>query len=177
MDTRVLNEVVVTALGIQKEKKGLGFSEKTLNNTELQVARTTNVANALAGKISGVRVAGNNGMTGSSSAIFIRGFTTFTGSNQPLFVIDGIPVDNGGGSQASQTGVSNSNRGIDINQDDIEAMTVLKGPAAAALYGSRAAAGAIIVTTKKGKANGNKKSTFNYTDFLIIKMSLVVALL
>ena len=163
VDTRVLNEVVVTALGIQKEKKGLGFSEKTLNNTELQVARTTNVANALAGKISGVRVAGNNGMTGSSSAIFIRGFTTFTGSNQPLFVIDGIPVDNGGGSQASQTGVSNSNRGIDINQDDIEAMTVLKGPAAAALYGSRAAAGAIIVTTKKGKANGNKKSTFNYT--------------
>lgn len=162
-DTRVLNEVVVTALGIQKEKKGLGFSEKTLNNAELQVARTTNVANALAGKISGVRVAGNNGMTGSSSAIFIRGFTTFTGSNQPLFVIDGIPIDNGGGSQASQTGVSNSNRGIDINQDDIEAMTVLKGPAAAALYGSRAAAGAIIVTTKKGKANGSKKSTFNYT--------------
>lgn len=162
-DVQQLSEVVVTALGIQKEKKGLGFSEKTLNNTELTVARTTNVANSLSGKISGVRVAGNNGMTGSSSAIFIRGFTTFTGSNQPLFVIDGIPIDNGGGSQASQSGVSNSNRGIDINQDDIEAMTVLKGPAAAALYGSRAAAGAIIVTTKKGKANGNKKNTFNYT--------------
>lgn len=162
-DALSLNEVVVTALGIQKEKKGLGFSEKTLNNTELTVARTTNVANALSGKISGVRVAGNSGMTGSSSAIFIRGFTTFTGSNQPLFVIDGIPIDNGGGSQASQTGVSNSNRGIDINQDDIETFTVLKGPAAAALYGSRAAAGAVIITTKKGKANQNKKNTFNYT--------------
>jgi TonB-linked SusC/RagA family outer membrane protein len=162
-DSRTLGEVVVTALGIQKEKKGLGFSEKTLNNTELTVARTTNVANALSGKVAGVRVAGNNGMTGSSSAIFIRGFTTFTGSNQPLFVIDGIPIDNGGGSQASQTGVSNSNRGIDINQDDIETMSVLKGPAAAALYGSRAAAGAIIITTKKGKANANKKITLNYT--------------
>ncbi|MFN4145281.1 MAG: carboxypeptidase-like regulatory domain-containing protein [Runella sp.] len=161
-DTRTLSEVVVTALGIQKEKKGLGFSERSINNDELTVARTTNVANALSGKISGVRIAGNNGMTGSASAIFIRGFTTFTGSNQPLFVIDGIPIDNGGGSQASQTGVSNSNRGIDINQDDIENMTVLKGPAAAALYGSRAAAGAIIITTKKGKANLNKKNTVNY---------------
>lgn len=161
-DTQQLSEVVVTALGIQKEKKGLGFSEKTLNNTELTVARTTNVANSLSGKISGVRVAGNNGMTGSSSAIFIRGFTTFTGSNQPLFVLDGIPIDNGGGSQASQSGVANSNRGIDINQDDIETMTVLKGPAAAALYGSRAAAGAIIITTKRGKSNNNKKNTFNY---------------
>jgi TonB-dependent SusC/RagA subfamily outer membrane receptor len=102
-------------------------------------------------------------MTGSSSAIFIRGFTTFTGSNQPLFVIDGIPIDNGGGSQATQTGVSNSNRGIDINQDDIETMSVLKGPSAAALYGSRAAGGAIIITTKRGKANLNKKNTVNYT--------------
>ncbi len=170
-DASQLEEVVVTALGITKQKKGLGFSEKTLNNTELTVARTTNLSNALAGKISGVRVAGSNGATGSSSAIFIRGFTTFTGSNQPLFVVDGIPIDNGGGgagtgslgTSATQTGVSNSNRGIDINQDDIETITVLKGPAAAALYGSRAAAGAVLVTTKKGKAYGNKKNTLQYS--------------
>jgi len=169
-DARQLEEVVVTALGITKEKKGLGFSEKTLDNTQLTVARTTNVSNALAGKIAGVRVAGSNGATGSSSAIFIRGFTTFTGSNQPLFVVDGIPIDNGGGgagtgvlgASATQTGVSNSNRGIDLNQDDIETITVLKGPAAAALYGSRAAGGAILVTTKKGKAGVNRKNTITY---------------
>lgn len=170
-DQRQLGEVVVTALGIQKEAKGLGFSQASINNQELTVGRTTNIANALSGKIAGVRIAGSNGMTGSSSNIQIRGLTTFTQSNQPLFVVDGIPVDNGGGvggsgllnASASQTGVSNSNRGIDLNQDDIETMTVLKGPAAAALYGSRAAAGVIMITTKKGKAAGNRKNTVSYT--------------
>ncbi|AQG78489.1 SusC/RagA family TonB-linked outer membrane protein [Spirosoma montaniterrae] len=170
-DSRQLNEVVVTALGVQKEAKGLGFSQTTIKNEELTVGRTTNIANALSGKIAGVRISGSNGATGSSSNIQIRGLTTFTQSNQPLFVVDGIPVDNGGGvggsgllnTSNSQTGVSNSNRGIDLNQDDIETMTVLKGPAAAALYGSRAAAGVIMITTKKGKAVGNKKNVVNYT--------------
>jgi TonB-linked SusC/RagA family outer membrane protein len=161
-DEKLLSEVVVTALGIEKDKKGLGVSLKEVSNSELTIARTTNVVNALSGKIAGVRVAGNNGMVGSSSAIFIRGFTTFTGSNQPLFVVDGVPINNDGGSNASQTGVSNSNRGIDINQDDIETMTVLKGPAAAVLYGSRAASGAIIITTKRGKI-GKQKNTLTYT--------------
>lgn len=143
------------------------------------MARNTNVVNSLSGKIPGVRVAGSNGMTGSSSSIFIRGFTTFTQSTQPLFVVDGVPIDNGGGQAGtgdafkyatgplsvsnSQTGVSNSNRAVDINQDDIETITVLKGPAAAALYGLRAASGAILITTKKGKDNANKKNTVNYT--------------
>lgn len=163
-DVTQLTEVVVTALGVERERKTLGFSIKDIDNEELTVARTTNVVNALSGKIAGVRVAGSNGMTGSSSAIFIRGFTTFTGSNQPLFVIDGIPIDNGGGGNATQTGVSNSNRAIDLNQDDIETMTVLKGPAAAVLYGSRAAAGAIVITTKKGKAQaGGKRTVVEYT--------------
>lgn len=170
-DQRQLTEVVVTALGIQKEAKGLGFSQSSINNQELTVGRTTNIANALSGKVAGVRIGSSNGMTGSSSNIQIRGLTTFTQSNQPLFVVDGIPVDNGGGvggsgllnTSNSQTGVSNSNRGIDLNQDDIETMTVLKGPAAAALYGSRAAAGVIMITTKKGKAVGNRKNTINYT--------------
>jgi len=170
-DARQLGEVIVTAFGIEKEKKGVGFSQAQLNNAELTVARTTNIANALSGKVAGVRVSGTNGMTGSSSNIQIRGLTTFTQSNQPLFVVDGIPIDNGGGVSGtgmlgnpnSQTGVSNSNRGIDIPQDDIETFTILKGPAAAALYGSRAAAGVVLITTKKGKYNANKKNTVQYT--------------
>ncbi len=161
LDVTQLSEVVVTALGVERQTKALGFSAKELKNDELTVARTTNVVNALSGKIAGVRVAGSNGMVGSSSAIFIRGFTTFTGSNQPLFIVDGIPINNDGGGNALQTGVSNSNRAIDLNQDDIESMTVLKGPAAAVLYGSRAAAGAIIVTTKKGKSG--KGTVVEYT--------------
>jgi len=163
LDVTQLAEVVVTALGVEREAKTLGFSVKEIKNQELTVGRTTNVVNALSGKIAGVRVAGSNGMTGSSSAIFIRGFTTFTGSNQPLFVIDGIPIDNSGGTMALQTGVSNSNRAIDLNQDDIESLTVLKGPAAAVLYGSRAAAGAIIITTKKGKGGPGKRTIVEYT--------------
>jgi TonB-linked SusC/RagA family outer membrane protein len=163
LDVTQLSEVVVTALGLERESKTLGFSVKEIKNEELTVGRTTNVVNALSGKVAGVRVAGSNGMTGASSAIFIRGMTTFTGSNQPLFVVDGIPIDNGGGAMATQTGVSQSNRAIDLNQDDIESMTVLKGPAAAALYGSRAASGAIIITTKTGKGKRGSKNTVEYT--------------
>jgi TonB-linked SusC/RagA family outer membrane protein len=161
-DNLGFDEVVVTALGVERDKKSLGFGTQTVAPAELTVARTTNVVNALAGKVAGVRVQASNGMVGSGAAVFIRGFTTFTQSNQPLFVVDGIPIDNGGGGNALQNGVSNSNRAIDINQDDIESMTVLKGPAAAVLYGSRAASGAIVITTKKGKA-ADGKSTINYT--------------
>jgi TonB-linked SusC/RagA family outer membrane protein len=101
-------------------------------------------------------------MVGSGSAIFIRGFNTISGSNQPLFVIDGIPIDNSGGGNALQTGVSNSNRAIDLNQDDIESISILKGPAAAVLYGSRAASGAIIISTKKGRIRS--KNSVQYTN-------------
>ena len=160
-----LSEVVVTALGIKRDKKTLGYGVTTLKSEEITQAHTTNVTNALAGKIPGVRVSGSGGsFTGSS--IIIRGFTTLTGSNQPLFVVDGVPFDNGGGGSPLQTGPSVSNRAIDINQEDIESMTVLKGPAAAALYGSRAAAGVILVTTKKGKLNqkGNIEVYTSYAD-------------
>ena len=155
-----LKEVVVTAFGIKKDKKTLGYDVTQLNNQELTQAHTTNITNALAGKVPGVRVSGAGGsFTGSS--IIIRGYNTFTGSNQPLFVIDGIPIDNGGGGQALQNGAPVSNRGIDINQEDVESMTVLKGPAAAALYGSRASNGAIIITTKKGKVKGKNSVHFS----------------
>ncbi|WP_162428637.1 SusC/RagA family TonB-linked outer membrane protein [Pontibacter pudoricolor] len=160
-DATILNEVVVTALGIQRDKKDLGYSVGTVNAEELTVGRPTNVVNALSGKVAGVRVSSASGMVGSSSGVFIRGNTTFTGSNQPLFVVDGVPIDNGGGGNALQTGVSNSNRAIDLNQDDIESINILKGPAAAALYGSRAASGAIIITTKKGKAGQKNRVEFN----------------
>jgi TonB-linked SusC/RagA family outer membrane protein len=157
-----LKEIVVTAFGIKKDKKTLGYDVTQLNNQELTQAHTTNITNALAGKVPGVRVSGAGGsFTGSS--IIIRGYNTFTGSNQPLFVIDGIPIDNSGGGQALQTGAPVSNRGIDINQEDVESMTVLKGPAAAALYGSRASNGAIIITTKKGKVKGRNNIQFSST--------------
>ena len=155
-----LKEVVVTAFGIKKDKKTLGYDVTQLSNQELTQAHTTNITNALAGKVPGVRVSGAGGsFTGSS--IIIRGYNTFTGSNQPLFVIDGIPIDNSGGGQALQVGAPVSNRGIDINQEDVESMTVLKGPAAAALYGSRASNGAIIITTKRGKVKGRNNIQFS----------------
>jgi TonB-linked SusC/RagA family outer membrane protein len=158
-----LTEVVVTALGIKKDKKTLGYGVTNLKADEVTTAHTTNVTNALEGKIPGVRISGSGGsFTGSS--IIIRGFTTFTGSNQPLFVVDGVPIDNGGGGSPLQTGPTVSNRGIDINQEDIDNISVLKGPSAAALYGSRAAAGAILITTKRGKM-GQRGTIEAYTSY------------
>ncbi|MBL7846449.1 MAG: SusC/RagA family TonB-linked outer membrane protein [Cyclobacteriaceae bacterium] len=165
-DVKQLGEVVVTALGVQREQKSLGYSVSKIDNQQLTAARTTNISNALTGKIAGLRVQGSNGMVGSSSSILIRGQTTFTGSNQPLFVVDGIPIDNSGGINALQSGVSNSNRAIDLNQDDIASVSVLKGPSAAVLYGSRAAAGAILITTKKGSANA--KNTVQFTTGITV---------
>ncbi|WP_245318693.1 SusC/RagA family TonB-linked outer membrane protein [Hymenobacter elongatus] len=163
-DSKQLSEVVVTAFGREQEKKAIGFSVAEVKSQELIQARSTNVVNSLSGKVAGVRVQGSSGMVGASSNIFIRGMTTFTGSNQPLFVVDGIPIDNGGGGNALQRGVANSNRAIDINQDDIETVSILKGPAAAVLYGSRAASGAVIITTKKGATLGSKKQAVTFTS-------------
>jgi TonB-linked SusC/RagA family outer membrane protein len=161
----IMAEVVVTAFGIKKDKKTLGYGVSQLTATELTQGHTTNITNALAGKIPGVRVSGSGGsFTGSS--ILIRGYTTFTGSNQPLFVVDGIPIDNSGGGSPLQNGPSVSNRAIDINQEDIESISVLKGPSAAVLYGSRASNGVILITTKKGKA-GQKSSIQFSSSFQI----------
>ncbi|GAA4346622.1 SusC/RagA family TonB-linked outer membrane protein [Hymenobacter saemangeumensis] len=170
-DVRELSEIVVTAFGREQEKKAVGFSVSEVKNQELTQARATNISNSLTAKVAGVRVQGSSGMVGASSAIFIRGMTTFTGSNQPLFVVDGIPIDNGGGTNALQNGVANSNRAIDINQDDVESISVLKGPAAAVLYGSRAASGAILITTKKGATLGAKKQSVTVTsNYNVVKV-------
>lgn len=156
----LLGETVITALGISRDRSQLGYGVAEISSQELTRAKTTNVTNSLAGKVAGVRVQGSGGSFAGSS-IIIRGLTTFTQSNQPLFVIDGIPIDNSGGGNPLQNGPVNSNRAIDINQEDVENVTVLKGPAAAALYGSRASNGVILITTKKG-AKG-KRGTITYS--------------
>lgn len=161
-DITQLQEVVVTSFGLQSEKRALGTSVAVVKAEDIENTRQTNFLNAFTAKVAGVRVQSSSGMVGSSTSMFIRGFTSFNSSNQPLFVVDGIPIDNSGGGNNLQTGVSNSNRAIDINPDDIESQTILKGPAAAVLYGSRAAAGAVIITTKKGSKN--QKNTIDFTS-------------
>jgi len=144
-----LSEVVVTALGISKEKKSLGYSVQELKSKDISTAKETNIVNSLAGKIAGVQTTSSQGDMGSSR-IIIRGETSISGYNQPLFVVDGVPVDN---SQNLGTGSSRdfANTISDINSEDIESISVLKGPNAAALYGSRAAAGVILIKTKTGR--------------------------
>ncbi|MBK9939063.1 MAG: TonB-dependent receptor plug domain-containing protein [Chitinophagaceae bacterium] len=161
-EDKTMSEVVVTAFGIKKDKKTLGYGVTQVSAEELTRSHTTNITNSLAAKVPGVRVNGSGGSF-TSSSILIRGFTTFTGSNQPLFVVDGIPIDNSGGGSPLQNGPSTSSRAIDINQEDIESMSVLKGASAAVLYGSRAANGVILITTKKGKAGTKNSIQFSST--------------
>lgn len=158
-DSKALTEVVVTSFGVERSKQSLGYGTGQISAAELTTAKTSNITNALGAKVAGVRVSGAGGaFTGSS--VIIRGFTTFTGSNQPLYVIDGIPIDNGGGGQNLQTGASSSNRASDINPEEIENISVLKGAAATVLYGSRAASGVILITTKKGSRGAKNSITF-----------------
>lgn len=170
MDITQLGEVVVTtSFGIERDKKQLGYGLMEVKSEQLTTAKVTNVTNALTAKIPGVQVSGSGGaFTGSS--VIIRGFTTFTGSNQPLYVIDGIPIDNGGGGTPLQSGPSLSNRAIDVNPEDVESMTVLKGAAATALYGSRAASGVILITTKKA-VKGQKNAITYSTSYNIGKVN------
>jgi len=147
-----LEEVVVTALGISKEKKSLGYAVTEIGSDEISLVKDHNPANSLAGKVAGVVVTQGTGGPGGGSRVIIRGNNSITGNNQPLIVVDGVPIDasgsNSGGSVYNST---ISGGGItDINPDDIESITVLKGPNAAALYGSRAGNGVLLVTTKKG---------------------------
>ncbi|MFH5832643.1 SusC/RagA family TonB-linked outer membrane protein [Halalkalibaculum sp. DA384] len=156
-----LSEVVVTALNIDRERTRLGYSIQSVNGTDLDNSSETNVVNALSGKVSGIKVTSAGGGIGSSSRIVIRGENSITGQNQPLFVIDGVPVDNsniksGTGSFRPDAGGSKSaidygNTISDLNPNDIESISVLKGPNAAALYGSRAANGVVLIKTKTGQ--------------------------
>jgi Outer membrane receptor for ferrienterochelin and colicins len=150
-----LTGIVVTALGIEKEKKALGVAQQTLDSTAFtDNARSTNLVSQLSGKVAGISVTSAS-TQGGSARVVIRGATSIGGSNQPLFVIDGIPMDNSnyanGTEQRGYGGYDYGNTAADINPDDIASISVLKGPNAAALYGSRAANGAIVITTKTGR--------------------------
>ena len=180
-----LNEVVVTALGIRRETKRLGYSTATVNTDQITTTRSTNVGNSLEGKVAGLNVSPPAGGPGGSSKIRIRGQSSFKGDNSPLIIVNGIPMNNtsisGGGSNGNGTGnptggSSDQGDGLQsINQDDIESMTVLKGAAAAALYGFRAKDGVIIITTKTGakntgigveyNSNFQAEKALDYTDF------------
>ena len=161
-----LGEVVVTALGIQRERKALGYSVTEISGDDFVQAREINVANALAGKVAGVNVSNMATGAGGSSRVVIRGNSSLTGNNQPLYVVDGIPIDNSNLGNAGMWGGQDWGDGVSsLNPDDIETMTVLKGNTAAALYGARAANGVILVTTKSGakrKGIGVEVSS-NYT--------------
>ena len=156
-DAQALDEVVVTALGIKRDEKALAYSVSEVGGEEFTDARETNIANALTGKIAGVNATGLATGPGGSSRVIIRGNGSLSGNNQPLYVVNGMPIDNsipGGGSTTDGQGI-NVDRGdgiAGINPDDIETISVLKGGAAAALYGSRASNGVILITTKKGTA-------------------------
>lgn len=164
-----LSEIVVTALGISREKKALAYSVSEVKGDELTQARETNVANALSGKVAGVNVSGNATGPGGSSRVIIRGNGSLAGNNQPLYVVNGMPMDNtipGGGTSSTGGGI-NVDRGdgiAGINPDDIESISVLKGGPAAALYGSRASNGVILITTKRGRAQDGIGVEFNSTS-------------
>ena len=159
-----LNEIVVTALGIERESKSLTYSAQTINADKMNEAKETNLINSLQGKVAGVVITKNATGPGSSSKVLLRGSRSITGNNQPLYVIDGVPMDN----SSREQGPGGSNGGRDggdgigmINSDDIESMTILKGASAAALYGSQGQNGAIVITTKRGKSG---KLTVDYTS-------------
>jgi TonB-linked SusC/RagA family outer membrane protein len=151
-----LKEIVVTALGIRRDSKALGYSATSVNGEEITRSRDRSVLNSLQGKVAGVDISASSGAPGASTRILLRGISSLGGSNQPLFIVDGVPVNNGFSGSTSINGGTDFGNGInDINPDDIESVNFLKGSGGAALYGSRAANGVVVITTKKGQA-GNE---------------------
>ncbi len=159
-----VDEIVVTAMGISKQKKSLGYAVQEVNGDKINNAKTGNILTSLEGKVAGVNITSSAGTAGASSFINIRGQNSISGSNQPLFVVDGVPIDNSmstsgnpdDGTNNLTNGVAYSNRAIDLNPDDVEFVTVLKGGAATALYGLRAGNGVVLITTKKGGSSDGK---------------------
>ncbi|MCB0585918.1 MAG: SusC/RagA family TonB-linked outer membrane protein [Phaeodactylibacter sp.] len=162
-----LEEITVTALGIEREKKALGYAVQDVSGEELSAANGSNFVSSLAGRAAGVQVVSSGVGPGQSASVVIRGASSLSSNNQPLFVVDGIPVNNDTDSRTNTSGISSNmnidygNSGAEINPDDIESIAVLKGANATALYGSRAANGAIIITTKSGKKRKGIGVTFN----------------
>ncbi len=152
-----LKELVVTALGISQEKKKVGYAVQELKGEKITIARDNNVLNNLSGNIAGAQVTSSSGSVGSSASIILRGYKSLTGSNQPLFVVDGVPYNNASGNIGEgDTRVDYGNAASTINPDDIESVSVLKGAASTAIWGSRGANGVILITTKSAKTKGTK---------------------
>lgn len=170
-DSKALNEVVVTALGIKRDRKALGYGLDEVKGDAFEKAKETNVINSMAGRVAGLVVSQTAGGASGSTRVILRGSTEMTGNNQPLYVVDGVPLDNTNFGSASTAGGYDLGDGISsINPDDIESMSVLKGPAASALYGSRASHGVILITTKK--ADGKGKFSVEYNGTLSIDQQL-----
>jgi TonB-linked SusC/RagA family outer membrane protein len=158
-----LQEVIVTALGTSRQSKALGYAAQQVNGDKLTESNTLSVVDALNGKVAGVQITSSSGALGASSRIVLRGQTSLDGNNQALFVVDGLRIDNSElGTEDQTAGVAQSNRAVDINPNDIESVTVLKGAAASALYGIDGARGVILITTKKGNKKG-KGLTVEYS--------------
>ncbi len=167
-ESQAIDEVVVTALGIKRQARSLGYSTTKVGGDDFQLARDPNIGNALSGKVAGVNVSGNGTGSTGTSRVIIRGNASLTGNNMPLYVVDGVPFDNTNQGSAGQWGGADMGDGLsNINADDIESIQVLKGAAASALYGYRGGNGAILITTKSGKKNQpvaievNQNLTFN----------------
>lgn len=158
-DSELLDEVIVTALGIKRDRKALGYAVQDLKADQLNKSGTTSLANAIQGRLSGVDVRQSSGSPGASSQIVIRGARSFDGNNQPLYVVDGMPINTSADFSTgnSVTGANYADRSIDINPEDIESINILKGQAASALYGIRASNGVIVITTKRGSQGAMSK--------------------
>jgi TonB-linked SusC/RagA family outer membrane protein len=156
-DVLGIQEVVVTGLGITREKKGLGYSVQDVSGDEITKAREPNIVNSLQGKVAGVQISGGDGGVASGSRIILRGMSTLTGNNHPLFVVDGVPISNSYSDIGAYGGLDYGNAAMDINPSDVESMSILKGANAAALYGSRAINGVVLITTKTGRERAGKK--------------------
>lgn len=169
-NSQVLSEVVVTALGIKRDRKALGYGLEEVKGNSLDKAKETNVINSMAGRVAGLVVSQTAGGPSGSSRVILRGSTEMTGNNQPLYVVDGVPLDNTNFGSAGTNGGYDLGDGISsINPDDIESMSVLKGPAASALYGSRASHGVILITTKKA---GETRYSVEYNGTLTFDQQL-----
>lgn len=170
-DNQMLDEVVVTALGIKRERKALGYGVAEVKGESLTKAKETNVINSMAGRVPGLVVSQTASGPSGSTRVILRGSTEMTGNNQPLYVIDGVPLDNTNYGSAGTYGGYDLGDGISsINPDDIENISVLKGPAASALYGSRASHGVILITTKK--ADGKENFSVEYNGTLTVDTQL-----
>jgi TonB-linked SusC/RagA family outer membrane protein len=169
-DTEELDQVVVTAMGISREKKALGYAVQEIKSEDLIKGANSNFVTALQGKVAGVDIVTSSGMPGASSKITIRGARSFTGNNTPLYIVDGLPIASTAdvGTGNSVTGADYTNRSLDIDPNDVESINILKGQAASALYGMRASNGVVVIVTKSGRNARKDKATVTFNSSVAV---------